>query len=312
MQELLNIVILARLGIASKELIAAYRSAYEKRLNLNKVTEQMLADDFNVPEIQVRPSLLPLSTNERTLHIHVKATDSLVQLKQLNIYINDVPLNGLNGIDLRSKRTALWEQDIAVDLSSGINKVQVSAVNVSGTESLKYTSNVVYTGPSKLKADLYLVAVGVSKYQDASYKLDYAAKDAQDFVKFWQGKRDRFGAIHVLPLINPDAKRDKIIGAKTFLANADVDDEVIVFFAGHGVLDDKETYYFATQDMDFTHPASRGLPYEEIEGLVDGIRARRKLVLIDTCQAGEVDTGQENNEAITGGNTPPELSVKDC
>ena len=54
-------------------------------------------------------------------------------------------------------------------------------------------------------------------------------------------------------------------------------------------MDEEENYYFATVDMDFERPERRGLPYDQIEGLVDGIFARKKLVLIDSCQAGEID-----------------------
>ena len=37
-------------------------------------------------------------------------------------------------------------------------------------------------------------------------------------------------------------------------------------------------------------PAERGLPYESIDEMLDGIRSRKKLLLMDTCHAGEQDT----------------------
>ena len=83
-----------------------------------------------------------------------------------------------------------------------------------------------------------------------------------------------------------EATRDKIRGAKSFLAKAGVNDVVIVFLAGHGVLDRDGKYYFGTWDIRLGVPAEKGLPYEDIENLLDGISARRKLVLIDSCYAG--------------------------
>ncbi|MCH2233127.1 MAG: hypothetical protein MK078_02655 [Crocinitomicaceae bacterium] len=64
---------------------------------------------------------------------------------------------------------------------------------------------------------------------------------------------------------------------------------VLVFVAGHGVLDEKFDYYFASHDIDFQHPAERGIPYEKIEDLLDGIKALKKLLILDTCHSGELD-----------------------
>src|SRR5207253_6830652 len=80
-----------------------------------------------------------------------------------------------------------------------------------------------------------------------------------------------------------------ILKVKERLQQAKVEDQVVLFFAGHGLLDKKLDYYFCTVDIDFREPARRGLLYEEIEGLLDGIKARKKLLLIDTCHSGELD-----------------------
>ena len=70
---------------------------------------------------------------------------------------------------------------------------------------------------------------------------------------------------------------------------ADINDVVIVFVAGHGVLDKNFDYYFASYDMDFSNPGERGIPYGAIEKLLDGIKALKKLLLIDSCHSGELD-----------------------
>jgi len=81
----------------------------------------------------------------------------------------------------------------------------------------------------------------------------------------------------------------KDLRCSQFLSEANVDDYILVFFAGHGLLDDSDNYYFGTVDVDFDNPSGRGLPYEKIEEILDGLKSRQKLVLIDTCHAGEVD-----------------------
>ena len=59
--------------------------------------------------------------------------------------------------------------------------------------------------------------------------------------------------------------------------------------AGHGVLDENFDYYFGTYDMDFTNPTEKGLAYDRLEGILDGIKANKKILIMDTCHSGEID-----------------------
>jgi hypothetical protein len=77
---------------------------------------------------------------------------------------------------------------------------------------------------------------------------------------------------------------------------------VILFLAGHGFLDPQAQYHFATTEMDTKLPGDQGLAFPEIEALLDGLASRHKLVLMDTCHAGEVEP--PDNLAAGGGNTP--------
>jgi len=45
----------------------------------------------------------------------------------------------------------------------------------------------------------------------------------------------------------------------------------------------------STYAVNFKKPEQNGLPYEELENLLNSIPARKKLMLIDACHSGEVD-----------------------
>ncbi len=177
------------------------------------------------------------------------------------------------------------EEQLTVPLAVGQNKIQVSAVNEKGAESLADTVEVTFTGRSA-KPDLYLLAIGVSKYDNPENNLTYAASDARAIEGIWRSGAEPFKSVHTRILVDQDATREKIKSAKKFLAEAAIDDVVVVLFSGHGVLDSDGNYYFGTWDFRKSAPAEKGLPCGDIDNLLDGITARKKLVLIDTCYAG--------------------------
>lgn len=287
--------VLEKLGHAKPSLIAAYRKAYEKRLRKMNFTEEILGDDFHLPEVELKTADIPSSTSERILHFDVLATDDRHPLDRLNLYVNDVPVHGIAGIDLRALNTRTHERTFELALSTGANKVQISVLNQQGVESLKETFRVTCTAPA-VRPDLYVAAIGISDYADDDFDLNYAAKDAGDLSALLQGSTEIYGTVHIRKILDHDATRENILALRDFLMQSKVDDQVVLFLAGHGLLDDSLDYYFATADIDFYDPADRGLAYEELEGLVDGIPARRKLVLIDACHSGEVD--EEETELV--------------
>jgi hypothetical protein len=212
----------------------------------------------------------------------VSASESLYELNRINVCVDGVPIHGFQGIELSRRHKRLVEEELTVPLSNGASKIQVSVVNEKGAESLADTLQVTYSG-TPVKPELYLLAVGVSNYEDKSNDLRYAASDALKVERLWRGNPGPFSAVHPLVLVDQNATRDKITAAKAFLAGAGVNDVVVVFLSGHGVLDRNGAYYFGTWDFRARVPSEKGLPYSDIDHLLDGITARRKLVLIDTC-----------------------------
>jgi len=74
---------------------------------------------------------------------------------------------------------------------------------------------------------------------------------------------------------------------------------VILFFAGHGVLDNELNYYLATTELDAENMSKTALNYDYLEGIFDGIPARKKVIIIDACHSGEVDKEEEFTEVET-------------
>ena len=93
------------------------------------------------------------------------------------------------------------------------------------------------------------------------YDLTSAAKDANDLANYFARRQQRYAHVHVLTLADGHATKSNILSkVRPLLLKSKVDDEVVLFFAGHGLLDSKLDYYFGTWDINFNHPAARGYP----------------------------------------------------
>ena len=64
-------------------------------------------------------------------------------------------------------------------------------------------------------------------------------------------------------LLNQDCNLD--YSMKDFLKEAKPNDVVMVFVAGHGLLDKDLNYYLATNTTDFLNPSDGGIKYESLE-----------------------------------------------
>ncbi|WP_436514744.1 caspase family protein [Ekhidna sp. To15] len=278
-------IIAKTLGYAPQKLIDSYEAAYNKRLKRLGFNSDDLSNTNELPTIEVDVLAIPLETDQRSLTFKASANDQNQTINRLQVYVNDVPAFGSKGISVASSKTIA--KDITIDLSKGLNEIKVTAINSKGLESLPESFEIQLTTDFD-KPDLYLVSIGVSEYQQSQHNLAFAAKDASDIIATMKGSSEYENVFEKL-IVNQEATDTNIKAIRSFVEQAKVDDVVMIFIAGHGVLDKDYTYYFATHNMDFNDPASGGLSYETLQSLIDGIPCRNKLLMMDTCHAGELD-----------------------
>jgi uncharacterized caspase-like protein len=91
--------------------------------------------------------------------------------------------------------------------------------------------------------------------------------------------------------INERCTVENIRTAKSLLAHATPDDTVVLFISGHGMhaSDAEARYYFLPWEVNIEDIAGTACPFEAVEDILDGIRPRQKLFLMDTCESGELD-----------------------
>jgi len=290
-------IVLKQLGYASPKLIEAYHQAYKKRLAKLGLEEQMLQDDFHLPEIRIDGfERLPVITSDTSIGLNLQLRDEKYEIDRIRVWVNDVAVYGQAGIPVHKKGTV--QQKISVPLTAGKNKIQIAVLNAAGVESLKETF-VLQSNAAVKKPDLYMIAIGAGDFEQTQFNLRYPAKDAADMVQLFSESK-KYGQVFSKTLTGKEVTKTSILQLKQFLLQANVQDEVIVFFAGHGVLDAQLDYSLPTYELNFLSPTQKGLAYSDLEGLLDGIRPQKKLLILDACHSGEIDkSGAElSNETI--------------
>ncbi|MDX1651355.1 MAG: caspase family protein [Brumimicrobium sp.] len=282
-------IVAKTIGKTPENLIRAYEYIYQKRIKKMGFKKGDLDGGFVVPQIIIDRDKLPYISEENEVTFTVTARDSVEILDRIQVYLNGVPYFGNEGISLKEKNIHSIEKDITIGLIQGMNKITVMSVNRAGAYSLKESFKVIHEPKNLLKSNLYVIGIGVSEYQNEKYNLTYPTKDVNDFVDQMKQNSEIYKNIYIKTLTNEEATQQNISELERFLSEANINDVVVIFIAGHGVLDEDYNYYFGTYDMDFLNPAEKGLAYESIEHLLTQVKAIKKLLIMDTCHSGEVD-----------------------
>lgn len=288
-------------------MIKAYKNAWLKRIKKLQVDTISFQADFSVPKSDfINRDKIEVESKSSQLQLHINARDSIFLLDRFNVWINEVPIYGRNGLSLKRRQMRSLDTIINITLSKGLNKIETSALNVNGIESYRLPLYVNHSPQETSKETLYFVGIGVDKYLENGHDLNYSVKDIKDLAV---QLKEKYGTqIKIDTLFNQNVTIKNILKLKEQLETSKVDDKVIISFSGHGLLSQDLDYYLAMYDVDFNSPEQKGLPYENLEYLLDGIPARKKLLFIDACHSGELDkdevkaisTAAIENEGLKG------------
>ena len=282
-------ILMERLGTTkdNPDLYAFFRANYAKRLARMGLSLKSLEGAVHLPEAKV----VSLEAKGESALARLTFSDTNLDLARYTVYLNDVPLFGAEGKPLKGRKVDTTEE---IPLIPGENKVEVSCFNVAGAESLRVLSKVQGPDPSTLPPpDLYYLGFGVSQYANADLNLRYADKDALDLEKAFQHSGSgTYAHVFTKTFTNSQVDLNTMTAAKEFLAQARPQDTVILFIAGHGVFTrDSATpdYFYIAYNTDVSDIEHTAIRFSEVEELLQGLPARQKLFLMDTCNSGEVD-----------------------
>ncbi len=139
-------------------------------------------------------------------------------------------------------------------------------------------------------AGKFALIIGNSEYQDPN--LARLVTPAADVNALSALLRDvEIGAFdEVLTLVN---ELSATIRRRTalFFAQKTADDLLLLYFSGHGVLDDRGELYLAAKDTERDLISGTAIPAAYITGEMDRSRSRRQVLIFDCCHSGAFARG---------------------
>lgn len=139
-------------------------------------------------------------------------------------------------------------------------------------------------------ATLWVLAIGVSKYEDPRINLRYADQDAESIAQIFKSQEGvLFNEVSTRVLVNEEATREAILNSMSrFLGQAVKDDVVLIFMSGHGWKDNIGSYYFLPHNATWENLISNGLPMSQFELALKSLHqnVEKLILLLDTCHAG--------------------------
>lgn len=149
----------------------------------------------------------------------------------------------------------------------------------------------------------WALLIGVEKY-DRAPQLRHTVNDVVELAKTLN-ERGGLGKNDILEITDdsPDPsprplKASLLAELPKWLNKLGPNDQILVYFSGHGFRDKGGKLYLAPKDVDPADPATTGIPVEWFREQIAACPASFKLLILDACHAGS-EKGVEPDDAVT-------------
>ncbi len=269
--------------------------------------------------LSTTPATISFLRNSQGEHLITEAmvlrfeVQSAVDLAEVRLTQNGrlLPLEDARRVASGAGGLQASQYEIPVRLEQGENRFEVVVVTRQGLRSAR---------PLTLIRDheagrLWVVAIGVSKYQDPAIpSLRYADADAQDISKYFRETFD-LPESQIFLRINEKATLREVkslLGTQIVARANDPRDTVVLYFAGHGMRErftgsldaDGLSKYFLPYDTSRADLYSTALDMDEVTHILRRLVPERVIVLLDSCFSGAAGGRSPYDPEAEGERTP--------
>lgn len=269
----------------------------ESDLKLATFEVEKVAD--KIPIVQVKsvngvntPANATFTSSQKMSKVTIEVTQNASEVTELKIYQNSKLIKSES-----NQGKAVYQADVSLTNSFGEqNYFYVTASSKAGIESEKVKFTINYKGATEAKPKLFLLTIGIDKYKNPKYNLNYAQADADGVAKMiTQKSQSLFNEIIPYTIRNEKATKTAVYAAlEQIKAKALEQDMIVVYYAGHGVMSggtDKEKEFFIVPH-DVTQLYGRdemlfekAISAADLKKYAQAINAQKQVFILDACQS---------------------------
>ncbi len=260
--------------VAQRNLIVEDENAQTRRFKIStdkmNLTVEATCKEDAVSEIRLFHNGKIVGSGTRNLIVEDdKIEKSKTQTFDIQLIEGD---NTFRAVALNTQRTESKPDDIIVTYTTS----KASPPGVGGTEGIQ----------------LHVVVVGINKYKNPKYSLNYAIADATGFKEAIEKSGSSiFSKVNLTAINDENATKSGIVSAlEKIKMTASPKDVFIFYYAGHGVMNDKKEFYLVPHDVTQLYGADdalaqKGLSAKDLQQFSKDIKAQKQLFILDACQS---------------------------
>jgi WD40 repeat protein len=259
------------------------------------------------PEVEFA-SNTPSTTKDANFRFSLNLTNGGGGFGPVRVFWNGTVITQDNDLPLGGETLS---RSYTVPLLGGDNALRATAFNADGDMWSETQQTVTAELPAPARTSgahgtLYAVVVGIKDFPKApkDLQLIYPKDDAALIADTLQKKAaPLFDRVEV-HLLNDAGNTDRAHieeALKAVQAKAGADDEFVFYVASHGYVTGKR-YYLITSNVGPSDPASleaSAISAQDLSALIANIHAPKKLVILDTCDAGNAGEVLKQNGGLT-------------
>lgn len=245
------------------------------------------------PEVKISSPGAESKTSNAAVTINLNLKANGDEISNVRIYVNDKLVTD----ETRGMKAVGASASYTVNVLPGVNSIKAVAITKNGYQSAPAEVKVTYSGATA-ESRLFVLAIGIDKYKNPAYNLNYAVADASAITdRINQSGNGIFKSIFIYSYMNEKARRDSILnGFARIAAGAEPQDAFILFYAGHGVMSEgtaevPKDFFLALNDVTQLYGRddllqSKGISAAELRDLSKKISAQKQVFFLDACQSG--------------------------